>query len=104
MNLFGRFYFQPLRWICFFVLVLGLPHTVSAAETVFISEFLASNNSGLRDEDNAAPDWIEIFNPGTNIVNMDGWFLTDNSANLTKWRIPSTNIPPNGFLIVFASG
>ena len=78
--------------------------TALADEAVFISEFLASNNGGLRDEDGDAPDWIEIFNSGTNTVNMDGWFLTDTAGNLTKWRMPSTNIPPSGFLIVFASG
>src|SRR4051794_16357880 len=74
------------------------------AEPVFISEFLASNQGGLQDEDGATPDWIEIFNSGTNTANMNGWFLTDNAGNLTKWRIPATNVPPNGFLLVFASG
>ena len=28
-----------------------------------ISEFLASNDGGLLDEDGAAADWIEIHNP-----------------------------------------
>jgi len=74
------------------------------AQDVFISEFLSSNNGGLRDEDGDSPDWIEIFNPGTNTVNLNGWFLTDSTNNLTKWRFPSVNLAPNGFLIVFASG
>lgn len=74
----------------------------SAAEQVIISEFMASNNSGLRDEDNQLADWIEIYNSGTNAVNLDGWFLTDNSNNKTKWRFPATNIASGGFVIVFA--
>ncbi len=78
--------------------------SAQAAEPVFISEFLASNSGGLQDEDGDSPDWIEVFNSGTNTVNMDGWFLTDSAGNLTKWRLPATNVPPNGFLIVFASG
>src|SRR5512147_2570407 len=76
----------------------------ATAESVVISEFLASNSGGLRDEDGDYPDWIEIFNGGTNTVNLDGWFLTDAPDNLGKWRFPSTNLPPNGFLLVFASG
>ncbi|HTD65555.1 MAG TPA: lamin tail domain-containing protein, partial [Candidatus Limnocylindria bacterium] len=100
----GLLSLQPLRWICIFLVSFGVAREATAAETVFISEFLASNNGGLRDEDGASPDWIEIFNSGSNTVNLDGWFLTDDSSVLTMWRIPSTNVPPNGFLIVFASG
>jgi hypothetical protein len=75
-----------------------------AAENVAITEFVASNSSGLRDENGDFSDWLELFNSGTNTVNLDGWFLTDSAANLTKWRFPATNLAPNGFLIVFASG
>src|SRR5262249_49206999 len=77
---------------------------VWGADTVIVSEFLANNTSGLRDEDGAYSDWIELFNSGTNTVDLGGWFLTDSSSDLTKWSFPSTNIPPGGFLIVFASG
>src|SRR5262245_14380668 len=77
---------------------------VRAAETVTISEFLASNTSGLRDEDNTYGDWIELYNSGTTNVNLDGWFLTDAAGNLTKWRIPNTNILAGGFLVIFADG
>ncbi len=68
-----------------------------------ISEFLAQNTSGLKDEDGTYSDWIEIFNSGTTATNIGGWYLTDTAANLTKWRFPATNIGPSGFLIVFAS-
>jgi PA14 domain-containing protein/CotH protein/Big-like domain-containing protein/chitobiase/beta-hexosaminidase-like protein/lamin tail-like protein/Ig-like domain-containing protein len=74
------------------------------SEAVTISEFAASNTTGLRDENGDYSDWIEIFNSGTNTVNMDGWFLTDSPGNLTRWRFPATNLPPSGFLVVFASG
>src|SRR5262245_45300197 len=87
-----------------FLSVLNFRAVCSAAETVTISEFLASNTSGLKDEDGEYSDWIEIFNSGTTNVNMDGWYLTDAPGNLTKWRFPATNIGPSRFLIVFASG
>lgn len=88
------------RTVLFCLLCLPL----LAADSVFISEFVASNSNGLRDEDNDFSDWIEIFNSGTNTVNLDGWFLTDSPENLTRWRFPATNLSPNSFLIVFASG
>ena len=86
--------FLPL---CF--LACGL---LRAAEPVTISEFLASNNTGLKDEDNTYPDWIELHNSSFAPVNLDGWFLTDNAGNLTKWRIPATNIAAAGYLVIFA--
>jgi hypothetical protein len=89
------------------VVVVALLFSVlrlSAAEEVIISEFLASNTSGLRDEDNTYPDWIELQNKSAASVNLDGWFLTDAAGNLTKWRIPATNIAANAFLVIFADG
>src|SRR5436190_5989526 len=86
-----------------FLNVLIFAVSLRAVETVTISEFLASNTSGLKDEDSEYSDWIEIFNGGTTTVNMDGWYLTDAPGNLTKWRFPATNIGPSRFLIVFAS-
>ena len=69
-----------------------------------ISEFMADNEGGLRDADGDSSDWIEIYNPGPTPVNLNGWFLTDNAADLDKWRIPSTNVAAGERPIVFASG
>lgn len=69
-----------------------------------ITEFLASNSSGLRDEDGSYSDWVEIHNPGAAAIHLGGWHLTDNAANLTKWQFPPVQIPGRGYLVVFASG
>ncbi len=81
-------------------------------ETPVINEFLASNGSRLPlvggellDADGDSSDWIELYNPTDRIFDLSGWYLTDNSGNLTKWQFPSgTKLNPNGYLIVFASG
>lgn len=70
---------------------------------LLISEFMASNTRILADEDGEFSDWIEIHNPGANTVNLDGWFLTDATNDLTKWRFPATNLNAGGYLVVFAS-
>src|SRR5262245_12559741 len=84
---------------CFAALLLLSP-TLRAADTVLITEFMAANDGILLDEDGDSSDWIELHNSGTNVVNLDGWYLRDSGA---EWRFPATNIPPNGYLIVFAS-
>ena len=69
-----------------------------------ITEFLAHNRVTLPDEDGDFPGWIELHNPGTNAVNLEGWFLTDDALQRSKWRLPATNLAARGFLVVFASG
>lgn len=83
--------------------------TNAVPSSFYISEFLASNNgngtNALRDEDGDASDWIEIYNPDGIVGDIGGWYLTDTTNNLTKWRIPDgTTIGANSYLIVFASG
>jgi len=75
-----------------------------AEATLVISEFVASNSRGLRDQTGQYPDWIEIQNMSSQTVNLDGWCLTDNLDNPTKWKFPAVELTPGGFLLVFASG
>ncbi len=71
-----------------------------------INEWMADNDGpdGFADPlDGQFADWIELYNPNTNEVNIGGFFLTDDLGNPTKWRIPSpTLIAPRGFLLVWA--
>ncbi|MEZ5302412.1 MAG: chitobiase/beta-hexosaminidase C-terminal domain-containing protein [Verrucomicrobiales bacterium] len=73
------------------------------APRLAITEFLASNKGGLEDADGDSPDWIEITNIGAVTANLGGWFLTDDAADLTRWRLPATTLAPGESLIVFAS-
>ena len=77
---------------------------VSALAELVISEFMANNNSGIKDDDSSRQDWIEIYSPGPQAQNMDGWFLTDDTNNLAKWRFPAVVLQPNSYTIVWASG
>lgn len=69
-----------------------------------LSEIVPANNGGLRDEDGDAPDWIELSNPNAYSLDLAGLHLTDAPSNRAKWRFPAVRIPPNGRLVVFASG
>src|SRR5262245_55806874 len=52
---------------------------------VVISEFMAANTNGLADQDGAHSDWIELYNNGPSPVDLAGWHLTDDNADLDKW-------------------
>lgn len=69
-----------------------------------ITEFMAANSGAVLDEDGESSDWIEILNPGPGAINLAGWRLTDDPANLALWTFPATNLAPGQYLVVFASG
>ena len=71
---------------------------------VVINEFVAGNVLGLADEDSEKQDWIELYNRGTNAVNLLGWSLTDNADAPGLWTFPSKVLNPGEYLVVFASG
>src|SRR2546428_12564777 len=80
-----------------------LAANLSPAE-VLITEFMAHNTHSLLDEDGDFSDWIEIQNQGSDAVNLEGWFLTDDPTQLRQWRFPTTNVAAHGYVLVFASG
>jgi hypothetical protein len=89
------------RWFLLFV-ALGLTGRVRGQPV--ISEFVADNALGLRDEDGDASDWVEVHNPTPQALALDGWGLTDNAADPLKWRFPAVVLAPGEFRVVFASG
>ena len=78
------------------------PRCLLAADAV-ISEFMAINNGSLIDGDGDTSDWIELHNPGTAPIDLEGWFLTDDPLDLTKWELPAATMDAESYLIVFAS-
>lgn len=68
-----------------------------------ISEFVA-DNTARENADTETPDWIEIYNGQNASAPLDGWFLTDDPANLSKWRIPAVVMNPYSYLVISASG
>ena len=84
--------------VMLFVCGVGIP------QTVVINEFLASNNGGIVDEDGDRSDWIEVYNSSETPVNLEGWGISNDSAQLFRWVFPSVTLPPNEFLLVWASG
>jgi hypothetical protein len=75
----------------------------AASARVVLSEFLAANDHGLRDDFGDRSDWIELLNLEDEPVALAGWFLTDDVREPTKWRFPAVTLPAGGYLLVWAS-
>ncbi|MEY3051209.1 MAG: hypothetical protein RLY31_994 [Bacteroidota bacterium] len=85
------------------VLLLGLSYRTSVAQ-VIINEFSAANRNGITDNYGEREDWIELYNVGTETVDLSGYFLSDQVTNTDKWPFPAgVSIDPGEYLLVFAS-
>ncbi len=74
------------------------------SSNILINEFMASNSNTIADEDGDFSDWIELYNPTQQAVDLEGWGLSDNVTKPFKWIFPEVTIKPGEYLLVWASG
>jgi len=70
--------------------------------TLRITEVMAKNISGIKDEANEFEDWFEIYNAGNGAVDLGGMFVSDNLDNARTFELPSVIINPGEYLIIWA--
>ena len=93
---------MKLILILFALIVLSLHPTWG--QRVVINEVMSSNFTTIQDEDGDAVDWIEIYNPGSELVDLNGYGLSDDNSQRFKWILPLVVLQPKEFMLVFASG
>ena len=76
-------------------------HQIAVVSGLVINEIMAANLSVLTDQSGEYDDWVELYNGGNSAINLNGFFLSDNENDLTKWSFPNTTIQPNDYLIVW---
>ncbi|MHC5061130.1 MAG: CotH kinase family protein, partial [Planctomycetota bacterium] len=66
-----------------------------------INEIMAGNDTIIEDEYGQHEDWIEIYNPSGDTIDMSGMYLADNDDNM--WLIPSgVSISPGEYKLFWA--
>lgn len=76
----------------------------SISAQVIINEVSPSNVNSLVDNYGEYPDWVELYNNGTNSVNLEGYALSDDPFINNKWVFPSIDMASGEYLIVYLSG
>ncbi len=72
------------------------------ADVPVINELMAINDTTLADEAGEYDDWVEILNPTSQEMILDGLYLTDNfDAAPQRWAIPTTTLGPGATLIIW---
>ncbi|MBN2686085.1 MAG: lamin tail domain-containing protein [Pontiellaceae bacterium] len=100
---------QPFYRSNMFYASAGTTNTAAVPPiTVSINEWMAANAGTLYDPaDGDYEDWFELYNPGTNRVDLGGYYLTDDLLDPFKYRVPNNGhytIDPGSFLLVWADG
>ncbi|MBL7774124.1 MAG: CotH kinase family protein [Chitinophagaceae bacterium] len=92
-----------MRKILLGLFLLAFGQTMNAQDVV-VNEYSCSNINTFLDAYNQYEDWVELYNAtGTNI-NLTGYYLSDDPADIQKWQIPTvTDITPGGRKMVIPS-
>lgn len=67
--------------------------------TLKISEVCTNNWTVLKDEKGNYSDWIEIYNYGNNIIDLNNIYLTNDPANLTKYQFKTDSNSTKNLLL-----
>jgi hypothetical protein len=88
------------RWIIW--VLLGSLSPLLTAQSVSINELMSANISYFDDFDESS-DWIELYNPGLEIIQLKDWGLSDDNDPENCWKFGDVELPPGEFLMIRAS-
>ncbi len=91
---------KPLTFTLILIFI-GVQHYWSQQ---VLSEICHTNLSVLADESGDFEDWIEIYNPTSELIVLTGGYLSDDFEELNKWQIPALSLEPGDRKIIWASG
>lgn len=78
--------------------ILGLP----VFSQPIINEIMAANAGALIEEDYYNfSDWLEIYNPGAESLNLSDYYVSDDVTEPGKWRLPDFQLAGNGYYLVY---
>ena len=72
--------------------------------SLVISEVVSGGGYTIVNGEGSQSDWIELYNPGTKAVPLNGAFLSDDPEDRTKWIIPSLTVEPGQRVIIRCAG
>ena len=107
VNSDGTQFNNPLNETCLPPTLVEVENTGSGSPNVRINEIVASNDAGLQDENGDYDDWLELYNPGAEPMDLSNWKMTDAfeeyvAGGKEGYTFPAgTSIPAGGYLIVW---
>jgi hypothetical protein len=84
----------------------GAANTAPSVDVCF-NEWMASNQRTRENPDDPGhfDDWFELYNRGSTMADLSGYYFGNNLTNRTQSRIPNgTALAPGAYLLVWADG
>jgi hypothetical protein len=75
-----------------------------SGQNVIINEIMSSNSSVMGDDNGDYSDWIELYNAGTQPVQLEGWGLSDSYSESCEMDLSKVHVQSWRTFAVWASG
>lgn len=69
---------------------------------LLINELMSRNSQQLTDEMDGSPDWVELYNPTAQAVDLTDWTITDTITERDKHVLSGLRIEAGGWLLLYA--
>lgn len=91
--------------LVYFTMTSESPERLSAAERAVVINEAMSGNKGINlDDEGRSSDWVELYNPSEEAVNLGRFSLSDDGTELDRWAFPDITLSPHDFLVIYLSG
>ncbi len=77
---------------------------LQASGSVVISEVMTKNMRTQTDDYGEYPDWIELYNDGSEAIDLSGWMLMGGRDSTTAFVFSDQVLPAHETLLIYASG
>jgi hypothetical protein len=78
--------------------------STDALSQLVLNEMMPFNGTTLSDQFNEYPDWLEVYNSGTETEYLGNYWLSDERTITKKWQLPSVALLADDYMVYFASG
>ncbi len=92
-----------MKHITVYIFYIVMMCSALSAQSLFINEVMPANVTTLPDKDKQYSDWLEIYNAGSQTLDLTGYYLSDDADEPERWCFPPFMLPPDSFVVVFAS-
>lgn len=91
---------KQLLYLAFVAGTLLYPYNTNAQ--LIINELMQSNIDCVMDDLNEFPDsWVELYNTGSNTINLSDYSIGDNNDASLAWALPYQTIGPKRYALVY---
>lgn len=68
---------------------------------ISFNEYMTDNKRNHYIANGAYYDWVELYNYGDSDINLDGLYLSDDTKELNKFKLPNVTIKANDYLVIY---